>query len=265
LNLSSQVFYDHFPLLCFIKLCCSGLQTKFQEALLHTSKYDTSFDPTGKKIAIIGNGASGQQLLPNIISKTTHIDHYVRSKTWVSPSFRGDMVTPTAKLPGGPLYTEEQKAEWKQNPASYLAFGRGLETKAHGRFHGSILGSPENEATRQRCIETMRERLNGDEEWLQKLLLDYAPSCKRPTPAPGYLEALISSKAEFITDQIVEAVEIGLVTADRKLREVDAIIAATGHTDGFSPSYPTVGRNGLTSARFGQQMVRLDTLRRTSE
>ncbi len=116
-----------------------GLQTRFQGYLAHTSKYDKTFDPTGKRVAIIGNGASGQQLLPNIVSKTAHIDHYIRSKTWVTPTFRGDLIKATAEQPGGPLYTETQKKEWQENPESYLEFRRELEAKFHGRFQGSIL------------------------------------------------------------------------------------------------------------------------------
>ena len=221
-----------------------GLWSRFQGNVLHTGNYDTNFDPTEKKVAIIGNGASGQQLLPNIVSKTAHIDHYIRSKTWVTPTFRGDMIQATAEKPGGSAYTEAQKREWEDNPASYLAFRKNLEAKLHGRFQSSILGSAENEAFRQRCIETMLSRVNGDREWLNRIVPDYAPGCKRPTPAPGYIEALISPKVEYITEAIAEVVESGILTVDGKFREVDTIIAATGYSGGFSPRFTTIGRGG---------------------
>jgi cation diffusion facilitator CzcD-associated flavoprotein CzcO len=222
-----------------------GLQTRFNRPLFHTGDYDPSFELKGKRVAIIGNGASGQQLLPNILPDVAHIGHYIRSKTWVTPTFSGDLHRATAEKPGGPRYTAEQKREWKDNPASFLNYRRDLEVQFHGRWPGSILGSPENEAFRQSCIKIMRERVGGDESWLAKLLPDYTPGCKRPTPAPGYIEALLTPKVEFITDPILEATQTGLVTADGKHREVDVIIAATGHKDGFLPRFPTIGQRGV--------------------
>jgi len=230
-----------------------GLQTRYKGKLMHSSAYDSSFDHTGKTIAIIGNGASGQRLVPNLISKAAHIDHYIRSKTWVTPRFSGDLLIATAEQPGGPVYSEEQKKEWIEKPETYLNFRRQLERSMHGRFQGGIKGSPENEAFKKLCIDTMLERLDGDEERLKKIIPDYAPGCKRPTPAPAYIEALRSPKLDFVTEPIIEATETGLVTADGKHREVDTIIAATGFTGTFVPRFPTIGEDGSDLAHLWSQ------------
>jgi cation diffusion facilitator CzcD-associated flavoprotein CzcO len=94
----------------------------------------------------------------------------------------------------------------------------------------------------------MLKRLNGDKEWLARVLPDYAPGCKRLTPAPGYLEALLQPHVEYITEPIVSATCNGLVTADGTIREVDAIFAATGFKGGFIPQFPTVGKIGIDLA-----------------
>lgn len=227
-----------------------GLQTRYKGKLMHSSNYDSTFDLSGKSIAVIGNGASGQQLVPNLIRRVAHIDHYIRSKTWVTPRFANDLFIATAEQPGGPVYTEGQKKEWLENPQSYLKFRRHLEQSLHGRFQGGIKGSQENEEFRKLCIDTMLERLNGDEEWLNKIIPDYAPGCKRPTPAPGYIEALRNPRLDFVTDNIIEATETGLVTADGKHREVDAIIAATGFAGTFVPRFPTIGEDGSDLAEL---------------
>ncbi|KAL2840791.1 hypothetical protein BJY01DRAFT_218146 [Aspergillus pseudoustus] len=51
----------------------------FRGHLCHTAAWDTNFDYLGKKLAVIGNSASGQQVLSNTVARAAHIDHYVRS------------------------------------------------------------------------------------------------------------------------------------------------------------------------------------------
>ena len=59
---------------------------KYQGVLRHASHWDPSFDPTGKKVAVIGNGASGIQLVANLQKTVAHLDHYARNKTWIAAS-----------------------------------------------------------------------------------------------------------------------------------------------------------------------------------
>jgi hypothetical protein len=73
---------------------------------------------------------------------------------------------------------------------------------------------------------------------------DYAPGCKRLTPAPGYLEAIVGPKVEFIDDEIVRATATGLETRGGNVRNVDIIITATGFQNGFYPRFPTITKNG---------------------
>lgn len=56
----------------------------------HSSNWDPKFDPTGKRVALIGNGASGIQILPPLQELVKHLDHYARSPTWIAGSFGGE-------------------------------------------------------------------------------------------------------------------------------------------------------------------------------
>ena len=79
----------------------------FKGKLIHTAEWEHSFDNRGKRVVIISNGASGQQHFPNIAGNVSHIDHYVRSKVWISPTFRAGLHEATAMAPGGPKYSPE--------------------------------------------------------------------------------------------------------------------------------------------------------------
>lgn len=52
---------------------------------MHSAGWDTSYDYTDKKVALIGAGSSGIQILPNILPKVKHVDHYMKSRTWITP------------------------------------------------------------------------------------------------------------------------------------------------------------------------------------
>ncbi|KAI0973585.1 hypothetical protein F4678DRAFT_405099 [Xylaria arbuscula] len=223
-----------------------GLRDTFKGRVVHTARWPKDFDHYGKRVAVIGNGASGQQLVPNIINDVTHIDHYVRSKTWVAPIYAGNLFSAQAGQPGGPKYSDEERKRYHDDPAAYLEHRRKLELEFHKSHRGvDVIGSQANENLRKRIVETMLERLDGDEEWLARVIPDYAPGCKRLTPGPGYLESLKSPKLDYITEGISHVTETGVVTRDGKVHEVDAIITATGFTQGFTTLFPVIGKDGV--------------------
>ncbi|KAJ4294315.1 hypothetical protein N0V90_008005 [Kalmusia sp. IMI 367209] len=222
-----------------------GLETRFRGEVIHTARWKDGIELTGKRVAVIGNGASGQQLVPNILSQVERIDHYVRNKTWVTATFAKDLYEATAEAPGGPKFTSEELNLFRADPKTYLGFRRKLELKLHRPPGADVLGSEANQTLRDAIIETMLRRIGGDKEFLAKVLPDYAPGCKRLTPAPGYLEALVGPKVEYVTDAIVRADETGLWAADGVHRAVDVIITATGFEGGFTTRFPVIGLGGI--------------------
>lgn len=63
---------------------------EYQGLLRHMLNWNPSFDPTDKRVAVIGNGASGLQFVPNIQPLVARLDHYARSKTWIAALWTGD-------------------------------------------------------------------------------------------------------------------------------------------------------------------------------
>jgi cation diffusion facilitator CzcD-associated flavoprotein CzcO len=50
------------------------------------------YETQGKRLAVIGNGSSGIQIVPAVLPKSAHIDHYIRGRTWLSPTFAREKV-----------------------------------------------------------------------------------------------------------------------------------------------------------------------------
>lgn len=222
-----------------------GLHDVFEGEVVHTAKWRKDLNLRGKRVAVIGNGASGQQIIPNILPHVAHLDHYVRNKTWVTATFSRGLHEATADAPGGPVYTEEEKETFRSDPQAYLKHRRALDLMFHNPPGRETIGSTANNELRERIIETMRTRLGGDDSWLERVLPDYAPGCKRLTPAPGYLEALQREEVDYVTEPIVGVDKTGINTADGRHRAVDIIILATGFEMGFTTLFPVIGRDGI--------------------
>lgn len=203
----------------------------YQGFLRHSSHYDPSFDPRDKKIAVIGNGASGIQLVANLQLSVARLDHYARQPTWIATSWAGDDRT----LEPQPI-PKEQKESYRDDEV-YLQFRKTLEDKYWRRFE-AFFRSSRNGDMRERFAENMRQRLSKKPELIEKLVPDFSPNCRRLTPGPGYLEALTEDNAEYISTPIKRFTPRGIETVDGKEREVDAIFCATGANRDMVPVFP---------------------------
>lgn len=207
---------------------------QFQGHIRHTSDWDQSFDAAGKTVAVIGNGASGIQVLPQLQKVAGRIDHYARNPTWVLGSFGAEKRSDT------PVFFTEEQLKSFEDDSKYHEFRTGLESKFYRNFF-RIFGDNElHHESRKEIIAAMTKKMEKHPEMLKRLLPDFPPFCRRPTPGPGYLEALVEDNVEYIPTPIERFTETGIVTMDGVSRDVDAIICATGAHIDFAPPFPIV-------------------------
>ncbi|KAF2804732.1 FAD/NAD(P)-binding domain-containing protein [Mytilinidion resinicola] len=209
---------------------------EFKGVLRHTSDWDPTFEPKGKTVAVIGNGASGIQVTPALQKTAKHVGHYARNPTWIATSWAGD-----ERIDGPQPYSEEQRESFN-DPETYLKFRKELEVKYWRRFKAMLRGSEENAGMRETFIEIMKKRTEGKPELLAGLIPDFAPHCRRLTPGPGYLEAITQDNVEFIQTKIKRFTETGIETIDGNHREYDAIFCATGANIDLAPPFSVKSR-----------------------
>lgn len=100
----------------------------FQGKILHSANWDTSYDATDKKIAVIGAGSSGIQIVPALLPQVKSMDHYVRGRTWIAATFGNEVVRARNNGKDGNFeYTPEEIELWKQNPDEYIKYRKALE------------------------------------------------------------------------------------------------------------------------------------------
>ncbi|KAF9887951.1 hypothetical protein FE257_009473 [Aspergillus nanangensis] len=220
----------------------------FKGKLLHSASWDEDYDYSGKRVAVIGNGSSGIQIVPGMLPKVTHIDHYIRGRTWLSPTFARQHVDKRGSDLENFSFTPEEIETFKKDHQAYQQFRKDIELELQSVHGATLIGTPEQIGTRDVFLQNMKRRLSRKPELLDELTPSFPPICRRLTPGPGYLEALTDDKVDVITSDIVKVDAEGILTADGTHRPIDVLVCATGFDTSFTPRFPIVGRNGVSLA-----------------
>ncbi len=186
----------------------------FAGADFHSAQWDRSCDLSGKRVAVIGTGASAIQFIPEIAKQARQVNVFQRTPPWIHP--RPDFEIPPAV-----------RATFAAAPPTMRAFRDGiywlLEARAAGfAVHPSLL------APLRWMAERHIERQISDPALRAKVTPDYMIGCKRILLSSNYYPALTRPNVELVTDPIDRITETCLVCADGSAYEADVIIYGTG-------------------------------------
>lgn len=190
----------------------------FTGHLVHTGRWDDNVDLNGKKVGIIGTGATCTQLVPAIIDRVGSLHLFQRTAQWVAP-FIG----------GNPNISESQRENLRNNPEHLAAIAQGMLDKIEEIVDGGITDRTGDaaEALRKRCMTQLGEI--HDEKLREELTPDYTPGCKRLIWSETFYPAMQRDNANLVTDGIECIEEKGIRTTDGELHKLDVIILATGY------------------------------------
>jgi cation diffusion facilitator CzcD-associated flavoprotein CzcO len=180
----------------------------------HSAQWDPEFDPTGKRVAIVGTGASAIQFLPQIAGKVKQLQLFQRTPPWVLPK------------PDRPTTWIERRL-FKRLPALQQAYRSliywRLETRVLGfTVHPNVMKAAE-------VVGRLHiRRAIKDPELRRAVTPDYTIGCKRILMSNDYYPALARDNVEVISGGVQRVTERGIVGADGIEHEVDAIIYGTG-------------------------------------
>ncbi|MFA5885833.1 MAG: NAD(P)/FAD-dependent oxidoreductase [Acidimicrobiia bacterium] len=202
-------------------------QESFEGEILHPARWPADWDATGKRVAIIGNGSTGVQLLAPIAADADHVDVFQRTPQWISPRDKyGKEVEPEVRwlIDNFPGYWN-----WWRYMAIAALFGThnflvpDEEWVAQGgKFN------PLNDKMRDDLTAYIKAQTGGRQDLIEKLVPDYAPFSRRPVVDNGWYQALTRDNVELVTDPIARLTPKGIETADGTVHEVDTIVTATG-------------------------------------
>lgn len=140
----------------------------------------------------------------------------------------------------------EQIDVFASDPEKWLAFRKIIEADGNTIHEASFAGSGMQRSAVEAFRAAMSERLARKPEIADFLIPAFAVGCRRTTPGPGYLEALVESNVEFVTDPVSEVGADAVVLKSGRRVAVDALVCATGFRTSAAPPFPIVGRGGLS-------------------
>lgn len=123
-----------------------------------------------------------------------------------------------------------------------------IELELQSAHRVTMRGSDEQAGALAEFTAKMKARLAKKASVIDQLMPSFPPVCRRLTPGPGYLEALVEPNVDVISTPIREIVEDGIVTEDGTHRKVEGLVCATGFDTSFTARYPIYGVNGVKLA-----------------
>jgi cation diffusion facilitator CzcD-associated flavoprotein CzcO len=200
-----------------------GVDT-FRGEFFHTARWDHCADLTGKRVALIGTGASAIQVGPQLAKQAGHLSVFQRTAPWVMP--RHDRTYPAVEsfaykhVPGLQRLARET-IYWGRE--SYMLGFSGL--------------TPALLRAAQRIAKHNIEKAIKDPQLRSAVTPDWRIGCKRILISNDWYPMLARENVGLVTDGITEIRENGIVTADGTVHEVDAIVFATGFHVTDSPMF----------------------------
>ena len=220
----------------------------FQGKLVHSANWPQEWEYEGLRVAVIGNGSTGIQIVPAMQPKLKELVHIVRSPTWVTPG----AASRYPSLRGGSMpdrFSDEQREHFRNDPESYLTFRKQVEREINGKFQMLVNGSEKADDVRKLAYDSMVQLLgpDGASKYAEKIIPEFPVGCRRITPGVGYLESFTKENVRIITDASIErADQTGLVMSNGEHIELDAIVCATGFDVSFTPRFPVIGRDSIS-------------------
>ena len=208
-----------------------GLQS-FTGELFHTARWNHDYDLSGRRVAVIGTGASAVQVVPSIADEVEHLAVYQRTPAWVVP--KRDKV-----------YSVRYK-RWLRRFPALLRVSRFLKYWL-SELMGPIvfLDSEWLSSLGKKGSQLHLKAQVKDPELRKKLMPSFQFGCKRILISDDYWSSFERPNVELVTDPIDEIKRTGIQTRDGTFREVDAIIIATGFDLGLaSAPFPISGIGG---------------------
>jgi len=210
--------------------------SEFAGTVMHTARWDHDVDLAGRRVAVIGTGASAVQAIPEVAQVARHLTVFQRTPIWCLPKLDAPLpgvAQRVMRLPGARSVTRLASQTFVE-----LTF----PLAAH--FHGVV---PVAGVGERIGLNHLRRAVK-DPETRAKLTPQYALGCKRPSFSNAYLPTFNRPNVDLETTPIEQITATGIRTSDGVDHEIDVLVLATGFKvfeKGNMPAFAVTGVGGI--------------------
>lgn len=205
-----------------------GLGT-FAGPSVHTARWPHGgLELEGRRVLVVGNGASAMQVVPAIADKAAAVTVIQRSTQWAAPFPKFQVEVPPAiqrLMNEVPLYRlwYRLRLSWAFNDKQYAALQKDPEWDNGGLSINAL-----NDVHRRALTEYIKSELGDAQDLLPKVLPDYPPFGKRMLMDNGWFRTLAREHVHLVTGAVTEVLPDRVRVSDGSEHEADIIIWATG-------------------------------------
>ena len=217
-------------------------QDLFEGEQFHTTSWPEGLDLMGKKVAVVGTGATAVQIVPEIADQVDELFVFQRSPVWVGPK-------------KDPEYTAEERAEFRSNPEAVKELRHAL----YDAWESSSVdlhraGTALNTNAEQRAREQIKRSVS-DPEIANALTPNHNFTCKRATISNRYYATFDKNNVTLVCGEVDALTKTGLVASGQNY-DVDVIVFATGFKAfNIANEIELTGVGGLPLAEAWQDRV----------
>lgn len=199
----------------------------YDGTLVHTTRWTGSERIKDARVAVIGNGSTGVQILSRLATEARQVSVFQRTPQWINGrEGYGEKVPEEVRwlLDTIPYYWN-----WAffGNVTSAIQVQDLQVIDREWQSKGGLV-SAANDKFRESLLAYMREQLRGNEQLIDKLTPDYPPMARRLVVDNNWYRTLLEDHVELVTEPIHSFTRTGIRTADGADREFDVVVAATG-------------------------------------
>ena len=217
----------------------------FEGHAWHTARWNHGVDLTGKRVGVIGTGASGFQAIQKISEVASQLTVFQRSPPWVryTPGYNSMLKEGSRWL----FANVPNYHRWFRVYRMWVGMGRRAYTEVDPAWNHPVSMSQKNEELRELMMAHLEKSLSDRPDLLRKMTPDYPPFAKRCASDDGkWFETLKKPNVNLVTEKITKAHEGGIETADGVHHELDVIVFGTGFKAAdFLSTLPLTGRGGV--------------------
>ncbi|WP_045877854.1 NAD(P)/FAD-dependent oxidoreductase [Pseudofrankia sp. DC12] len=221
-----------------------GVET-FDGAWFHSAEWDSGYDFTDKRVAVVGTGCTSVQIVDRLAPRTRSLTLFQRQPHWVTPSAEGSETPESERwlLSNVPSY-----AQWARLHTFLVIGDVNYEMvrydPAWAAGHDLSI-SAANDVGMQVALGHLESTFADRPDLIEKMKPNFAFMGKRPIRDPGaYYETLKKETSEVVASGLAEVTPRGPVDGDGNLHEVDVMVYATGFALDFLSHWTVIGRDG---------------------